>query len=246
MFLLFINKKKLVGNFQYPAVTPKQENTNKASSKFFNRKKNNNKPSSATLGASPVNEKNTNSSGKNSRSGSPAPGTNNNNNNNNNKSNYSSRSITPKGSPRSDGKRGKNRSFTNINMSTTQPSLSPDIPPAPQPIAITSNDKLTAMSAAELRSRIKYLEQQVKGVESKYQATINVMQMKLHDARKKNSDLQGTIQDLRKENGNLRKSKIDLMTWANTEITALKKKNTKYKSKLEALQNGSAEGTATS
>ena len=215
-----------MGSYQYPAITPK-ENPTRASSKFFGGKKKKGKNSS-TIVAAAVAEKE-----KKSRAGSPGPSSAN-----------SSRSHTPKHSPRSDGTKGKNRSFTTntITASTTTPSLTPDIPPVPAPVGVTSNAKLANMKEDEMRQRIKYLESQVRGVETKYQTTINVMQMKLHDARKKNTELEGQVQDLRKENGNLRKSKIDLMTWANTEIAALKKKCGDLKSKMKSIQRGADEG----
>lgn len=223
----------LVGGFTYPAVTPKEKNENRISSKFFGKR---NKPKSVeikaqTLGTKPPSK--SSNSANSSRAASPAPG--------------GSPQISPRS--RADGTHGKGRAQTattfQLSHSTTQPSLTPEIPPLPPALKSTPTDKLNKMSEAEAKSRVKFLEQQIRNVETKYQATINVMQMKLHDARKKNSELDGQIQDLRKENGNLRKSKIDLMTWANTEIGTLKTKCTKYKKKLEALQNGTAEGHAT-
>eukprot|EP01084_Bolivina_argentea_P242199 406382_1 len=57
-----------------------------------------------------------------------------------------------------------------------------------------------------------------------YQAMINTMQSKLNKQRKSNLELQGQIDDLRAENQRLRKSKVDLMTWSNSEIAKYKKK----------------------
>jgi len=91
---------------------------------------------------------------------------------------------------------------------------------------------------------IKSLEQQLINMDNKYKSIINVMQVKLNAERSKNNELQGQISDLQKENQNLRKSKIDLMTWANTEIKTLNKKNEKYKQKLNELQTKAPEGTA--
>ena len=219
-----------MGGFTYPAVTPKEKNENRISSKFFGKKK----PKSMEIKAQTLNTKPASkgsSSANSSRATSPAPG------------------GSPQVSPRTDGSRGKGRASTtttfSLTHSTTQPSLTPEIPPLPPALKATPADKLNRMSAQDAKSRVKFLEQQIRNVETKYQATINVMQMKLHDSRKKNTELEGQISDLRKENGNLRKSKIDLMTWANTEIGTLKTKCTKYKKKLEALQNGTAEGAAT-
>merc|ERR1712129_193553 len=64
---------------------------------------------------------------------------------------------------------------------------------------------------------------------NRYQATINMMQSKLNKERKLNLELQGQIEDLRAENQRLRKSKVDLMTWSNTEVA-------KYKKEIDAIK----------
>jgi len=67
----------------------------------------------------------------------------------------------------------------------------------------------------------------------RYQAMINTMQSKLNKERKHNLELQGQIEDLRAENQRLRKSKVDLMTWSNTEIAKYKKEIGYLKEKLK-------------
>ncbi|ETO23650.1 hypothetical protein RFI_13533 [Reticulomyxa filosa] len=60
-------------------------------------------------------------------------------------------------------------------------------------------------------------------LDRKYKSTIEVMQGKLETERKKNGELQRQVKDLKEENERLRKSKVDLVTWANGEINILKK-----------------------
>ncbi|ETO13279.1 hypothetical protein RFI_24095 [Reticulomyxa filosa] len=64
---------------------------------------------------------------------------------------------------------------------------------------------------------------QIIDMDRKYKSTIEVMQGKLEAERKKNAELQRQVKDLREENERLRKSKVDLVTWANGEINTLKK-----------------------
>ena len=67
----------------------------------------------------------------------------------------------------------------------------------------------------------------------RYQAMIDTIQAKLNKERKQNLELQGQIEDLRAENQRLRKSKVDLMTWSNTEIAKYKKEIQFLKDKLK-------------
>eukprot|EP01084_Bolivina_argentea_P017178 32079_1 len=70
------------------------------------------------------------------------------------------------------------------------------------------------------------------------QAMIQTMQSKLTKQRQHNIELERQIEDLKAENQRLRKSKVDLMTWSNSEIAKYKKEIQFLKDKLKLNQEG--------
>lgn len=105
----------------------------------------------------------------------------------------------------------------------------------------TTNYKTKQFTTNIPHSRVDHTSSQsVLNINSNSNMVISAMQSKLDKARKMNTELLGEMEDLRAENQRLRKSKVDLMTWANAQIAKHEKEISRLNDHLSKKVNKTA------